>query len=431
MSDQIVNISVRGVPKKLLTLLPLVLALSGAWFCVRWFVGNTIAETISRGDNAIETAKMAVGLAPADPLAHWTLAEVEQSKLSLDQANVPLDEYDQAVRLAPHDYRFWLAWGRALEQSGDSKKAERAMRQAVALAPSYSYPRWYLGNLLLRDGRNDEAFAELRTASEADPQLRPQVFNLVWQIYGQSQNQLSNAVGSSAQARAEFAKYLIEGKNLEPGLSLWRELSAADKTANRATAQGLIKLLVDGKHFPQALEISNDLAPNESARGKVGEVNDGGFEGKTSETPGVFDWQIKFGQQAQATFDRDVKHSGNQSLRLIFRARTGLELSVSQLVVLQPNSQYDFEGFLKTNKLESAATPTIEIVDAMDGAVLATSEAAPAGFNDWKRLALAFKTGPKTEGIFIRLGRASCGENSTCPLFGTLWYDDFFIKRRG
>jgi tetratricopeptide (TPR) repeat protein len=431
VSDPIVNINVRGVPRKLLTLLPLLLALIGVWFSVRWFVGNTIAETISRNDNAVETARTAVGLAPTDPLAHWTLAEVEQNRLSLDQANLAIDEYDQAVRLAPHDYRFWLAWGRALEQFGDSKKAEQAMRQAVALAPSYSFPRWYLGNLLLRDGRNDEAFAELRTASEADPQLRPQVFSLMWQVYGQSSNQLSKAVGSSGQARAEFARYLVERNNLEPGLALWRELSAVDKTANRQTAEGLVKLLVDGKHFPQALEVANDLAPSESARGKLGEIDDGGFEGKTSETAGVFKWQIKFSQQAQATFDRDVKHSGNQSLRLIFKARAGLDLSVSQLVVLQPNSQYDFEGFLKTNKLESAATPTIEIVDGMDGTVLATSEAAPAGFNDWQRFTLAFKTGSKTEGIFIRLGRASCGENSTCPLFGTLWYDDFSIKRRG
>jgi hypothetical protein len=126
-----------------------------------------------------------------------------------------------------------------------------------------------------------------------------------------------------------------------------------------------------------------------------------------------------------------VKHSGRQSLRIVFKARANIDVSVSQLVVVQPGTQYDFQGFVKTSKLESAATPVIEIVDATNGALLATSPAAPSGFNDWQNLAMTFKTGSKTEGVFIRVGRASCGDNTSCPIFGTLWYDDFTIKRRG
>src|SRR6266550_4729794 len=152
MTDQLIHISVRGPLRRVLTLLPLILALTGAWFSVRWFIGNTIAETISRDDRGLEMSRLAVGLAPGDPLTHWTLAELEQGRVSLAEANQSLTEYEQAVRLAPQDYRFWLALGRALEQSGDSEKGEKAMRRAVELAPAYSYPRWYLGNLLLRSG---------------------------------------------------------------------------------------------------------------------------------------------------------------------------------------------------------------------------------------------------------------------------------------
>ena len=118
MPDQLVHISARGPIRRVLTLLPLLLALTGAWFSVRWYLGNTIAEYLNPDDRGIDNARLAVTLAPGDPLPHWTLAEIEQAKLSPDQVNQAISEYEQAVRLAPNDYRFWLALGRALEQSG-------------------------------------------------------------------------------------------------------------------------------------------------------------------------------------------------------------------------------------------------------------------------------------------------------------------------
>ena len=55
-----------------------------------------------------------------------------------------------------------MSFGKALEQAGETEKAEKALREAVKLAPSYAYPRWHLGNLLIRTERYDEAFQELQ-----------------------------------------------------------------------------------------------------------------------------------------------------------------------------------------------------------------------------------------------------------------------------
>ena len=52
----------------------------------------------------------------------------------------------------------------------------------MKLAPSYAYPRWYLGNLLLRTDRYEEGFAELQRASEENGQFQSQLFNLAWQL---------------------------------------------------------------------------------------------------------------------------------------------------------------------------------------------------------------------------------------------------------
>ena len=117
-------------------------------------------------------------------------------------------------------------------------------------------------------------------------------------------------------------------------------------------------------------------------------------------------------------------------MRLVFQSKAKADFGLSQLVIVEPGRQYDLEGFLKTSKLESAGTPIVEIVDATDGSIVGTSQPAPAGDNDWQAIAITFKTSPKTEAIGIRLNRATCGDNTDCPIFGTLWYDDFNLKIR-
>ena len=63
--------------------------------------------------------------------------------------------------------------------------------------PAYAYPRWYLGNLLLRTDRYTEGFAELRLASEQNGQFLSQLFNLAWQLNKNDFEALRAAVGNS------------------------------------------------------------------------------------------------------------------------------------------------------------------------------------------------------------------------------------------
>src|SRR5258708_29904539 len=131
MSDQLAHISLRSPLRRAFTVLLLLLALAGAWFSVRWYLGDTIAEYLNPDDRGIENARLAAALAPSDPITHWTLAELEQNKLPPDQINLAIAEYEHAARLAPNDYRFWLSLGRALEHADEHAKAEQAMRRAV------------------------------------------------------------------------------------------------------------------------------------------------------------------------------------------------------------------------------------------------------------------------------------------------------------
>lgn len=433
MPHELVNVSTRSIFIKLLLIVLLLVAAGWSYFVVRWYIGNTLAEYFNPAENNLRVAEMAKSLAPDDPLTHWRVAQVQQKNLPLDQQARSLVEYEKAISLSPNDYRFWMSLGTASEQSGDTAKAERALKQAVTLAPAYAYPHWYLGNLYLRNGRYDEAFAELRTASEADPDLQPQLFNLIWEIHGNDPAALQKSVGDNALARAKFALYLVGRQQYEQGLRLWDGLSAEEKRTNRETGEEMVNTLVTAFHYHDAVRVWNDFTNNERFRAEIGRVFDGSFE-EGSGPAGVFAWQVKTLPQLQIGIDESKNHSGERSLRLTFHVRSNIEnINISELVPVATNTDYDFEFYVATEKLETGSPPLVQIVDPTTSAVLASSPAASNGDSDWTRVPLSFKTGDKTEAVMIRIVRPSCGtqEAPVCPIFGSVWYDDFSLKRRG
>jgi hypothetical protein len=307
------------------------------------------------------------------------------------------------------------------------------LRRAIALAPSYAYPHWYLGNLLLRNGRYDEAFAELRSASEAEPELRPQQFNLTWEIYSNDPEALKNAVGQSSGARANFALYLLTQKRYDEGLRLWNSMSSEEKKANRQTGESIVSTLKNDVRFHDAVQVWNEIA-SERNRVELGQIFDGSFEHAVSFGPdNLFGWQVKGAPQMRVGLDENKSNGGARSLRMTFQVRGNLEsINVLQFIVIQPQTEYDFEFYVSTEKLETGSAPRVQIVDAATGADLLTTSPAPNGTNDWSRINYSFKTGEKTEAVILKIVRVSCGTKETpvCPIFGSVWYDDFSIKRR-
>lgn len=147
---------------------------------------------------------------------------------------------------------------------------------------------------------------------------------------------------------------------------------------------------------------------------------------------GVFGWQITAVPQAQASMDSNQYHSGARSLRLVFKSTSNLALNtVAQLVVVEPQAQYRFECYVRTDELRSGGTPTFEIVDETDGTVLGASAPLSAGTKNWLQLTIDFGTRANTEAVRLRINRASCGQDPVCPIFGTVWYDDFNLQRAG
>jgi tetratricopeptide (TPR) repeat protein len=412
-------------------LLPALLAILGAWFAVRWYVGNTIAEYAPEvTEGGIDLARMAVRWAPGDPLTHWRLGILEEEVFSAQNMTAAVSEYQEAVRLSPNDYRFWTELGRALEASGDRDSSEKALRRAVELAPAYSRPHWYFGNLLLREGKFDEAFQQLGHAAESDDQMRPQVFNLAMQVFGGDVNEIARVACGSPAARLQFAIYLAKAGRVDDAMRLWGTISPSDRQAQKDLSKELEKELAQAKQFHALLAVMREIDPD-TPLPAPGQFFNGGIESDLK-FPGAntFDWMIEARASAQASADSNA-HSGQKSLRIVLRAPRNLDkIPVSQTVVVEPGTQYRFECYARTSDLVSGSTPALVILDAVDGAALAASTPLPSGTNDWQRVTFDFTTKPQHDGITLGFYRAPCStEAQICPIFGTIWYDDFSLQR--
>jgi tetratricopeptide (TPR) repeat protein len=433
MAEQLVHINATRPLIRILLFLAVALTLPASWFAMRWYVGNTLAEYHNPEVHGIDMGRRAVAWAPDDPLSHWRLGEIAQRRLPPDQIAQVVAEYEKAASLSPNDYRYWVPLGMALEQAGELDRAEKALRRAVELAPSYAFPRWNLGNLLLRSGRYTEAFAELRRASEADLALRGQLLNLAWQVYREDLDSLTSAVGTSANARAELAAFVAGRQRFDDVLKLWSGLNASDKRVNKIPGRAIINQLLGAGRFHLAIEIANDLVPGPIYQAKIGQFIDGGFDDNlVSQEASVFGWQVKSQPpQLQVGIDPNRGHASRRSLRIVFQVRSRLDtINVAQLVPVKPGGQYELECYVKTENLQSGATPLIQIVDGPTGSVIAASAPAATGNNDWQLVSLSFNVGAKTEAVVVRIVRGTCGEDPTCPIFGTVWYDDFNFKPR-
>jgi len=430
--SSVITLSFNPPALRWLLIIPALLAVTGATFAVRWYVGNTVAEyTSTPDDDGIEMARLAVRWAPANAVTHWRLGSL-QERFSMSNLAAAVGEYRTAVEVGPYDFRYWLELGRALEASGDSQNAESALRRAVELAPSYSHPHWQYGNLLLRQGRIDEAFAHLSRAAESDLRMQAPVFALASQVFGDDQAALARALPSPA-LRIQFALSLIQAGKPDAAIAIARSTTAADRKSETAATDELVKAFINGHHYHAALSLLRDSRTDTSSLAAPEQIWNGGFEtpliaGDTN----TFHWAITSQSQTPIEIDNGQAHSGKGSLRIIFKSSAKLDtIPISQIVIVEPDTQYKIQFYVRTEGLISAGTPLVAVKD-LAGQLLASSSPIAGGSHDWQVVTLTFKSRPKEEGIQISFARASCGEKDLiCPIFGTVWYDDFTLQRIG
>jgi tetratricopeptide (TPR) repeat protein len=371
----------------------------------------------------LDAADSAVNLTPSDPRAHLIRAALLKES---DRGDEALKEYERAVALRPRDYVLWLELGEARDQMEDAEGALVALREAVRLAPNYAEPRWQLGNVELRRGRYDEAFADMRRAAASKPALLPQMIDLAWSVYRGNVTTIEQAVQpQTPEAMLTLARLAAKrGKPLDAA-RIFRAVGQVSEEEKRA----LLVELLNTKQFRTAYEIWSTGTGKERPDASAS-LTDGGFEETINLNDPGFGWQVaREVSSVQVSSDTVEPHGGKKSLLLDWKGDVSPASSIiSQLVLVEPNARYRLRFSARTDQLVTGGLPLVVVTDPSDARPLAQSEAFAQRTSPWRDYEVEFTTGKDTQAVLIALRRQACS-SVPCPVFGRVWLDDFSIQR--
>jgi tetratricopeptide (TPR) repeat protein len=331
----------------------------------------------------------------------------------------------RAARLSPHDFRLRLLLAEAEEAAGDLVSAEAALRAACGLAPNHSGVRWLAGNFFVRQGRLDEALAELRRAAQGNKEYLPQALDLVWNFAGGDLNKLAAVAGEGAEARLQLARFFLIQGQVREAINVYGQIDEAARHASGWGRDFLQQLIGRG-----ALAEARALWLAEVG-GAPELVWNGDFERETPDGLSYFAWLLKASDFARPRIEDGAAHGGRRALRLDLSGRDTLRLQdeVWQTVVVKPGAAYRLECYAKAELSAEVEGIQVTVSGQPPSHVVAQTPAINPRVGDWQRLAVDFTAPPDAGALVIALRRAPKFSYEE-PVRGTIWLDDFSLQEQ-
>jgi tetratricopeptide (TPR) repeat protein len=333
--------------------------------------------------------------------------------------------------LSPRDPELWIELGDDRAQLQDPTSALTAYSEATRLAPSYAHPHWLLGNCLLKAGRLEEAFRELRLASTIVPALFVKNIELAWQSYNGEPEAIKQALHpQTVRERIALALFFSNHSLPDQAVPLMRDARHLPEEERLS----LLRELLDTDRFAEAYEVwstGREESATEHWSG-AGSITDGGFEGKFAVDDPGFGWRFNRDlKTVNVSLDQGEPYSGKQSLRLDWHGDPDHSVRiVQQLVLAAPKTRYRLSFASRTQSLTTICLPLITITSRKGEAeiLLGQSSPLPQGSSEWRKYVVDFATADNSRAVIISVTRAA-GADGSCPIFGSMWIDDFSLEK--
>ena len=343
------------------------------------------------------------------------------------------DAYLRAATLNPLDFGNWNGLANAYLQMGDKKKAEAALRAELTAVPHSPDASWRLANFLLQEGRSPEAFPYLRAAATYERSFRVPVFDLVWRLLADPEVILRELVPSGVEARTDYLQFLLARRKLAEAYPVWKEIQTEKTMVVLSLGNAYAEALAAAGMGMEASRVWNELL-DITGRTKTmppGELlTNGDFEANLPNAG--LDWHLTKGPGYKIELDEFVFQNGTRSLRVTFDGTSNPDFSGAwQAVPVEPNRDYRFQGYLKTDNITTdnglyfgiasqGALPEERFFHSTENRV----ETAV-----WNREQLDFRTGPNTRVVLISLRRSQSRKLNSL-IQGKAWIDNLSLKTR-
>lgn len=411
-ADQVMQFELASPAKKSTALA--VLALFTATYLVL-SAAQMLAAYFSQSTNP-SWLKRATLLDPGDAEARYRLGHYELLVQQSPQSALPWLE--SAAALNTHLGHYWIDLALAQQSLGQTDAELRSLQKALQVEPHSSQVAWNTANLLLAQSRTDEAMQHFHAVLQGDPTLMWPAISAAWKFRRDIDYLLGNVFPPNVHP--QLLNFLISKNETVAAEKVWQRISSGHQAVERQDLFAYVRYLILNHEPAEAARVWQEAAAiatlqayepsseNLIVNGDFGlQILNGGFDWVHQKNDGVW-----------LELDPTESHSGSRSLRITFDGPGIFDAGISQVVAVEPDTNYEFSGFYKAQDMDGAGGMEFAVQDAYKE----TSFFMSGNLRDsdsWKKIDGSFITGPETTLLMIRIARVPPGS----PIRGRLWID--------
>jgi hypothetical protein len=373
----------------------------------------------------VEGVERAIRLVPDNAeFPHWLGLQLSASDQDDDGA---IANFRKAVALNPNSGRYWLDLAAVYQVTGNVEKQNEAVQSALNAEPGSPEVAAEAAQYFLVVGDTDRALPLFRQALAQDPQAAQAILLACWRETGDANLLLAKAIPASPELQLEFLRMLTEQKETTAANQVWEHIVASHRSFQPQLSFFYFDYLLkehEVASFDRAWHELAVLSPNLQAYLPNDNLMvNAGFEQQLLNSG--FDWRHEPADHIAAGIDDNVSHSGTRSLSLSYDGNPAYDAGWKQFVPVQPNTDYEFSAWIKSENLTSSSGPRIAIVDAYSGAnLLLTDDVLDT--HPWQEIKGTLRAPAKTELLAVKIIRAPANTR----IRGRVWIDDLRLVKR-
>jgi len=391
-------------------------------FAARAFVAAHLATKPDPSD-----IQQAIRIEPSN--AEYRAVLARNLALSVENLDEAIADFRIAVQLNPYESRYWLDLAGAYQLAGRIEEQAQSVQRAVNSDPTTPHVAWEAANFFLLQGDVARALPYFHTVLANDPDAVDSALQLCWRSSGDANQIFEQALPRRPDLYLSFLRLMVAKQEITAAKNAWDHLIGLHEDFPAKLALPYFRLLIASQEVPTAVtawqqlaQIDQEIRPYLSSPENL--VVNGGFE--EGLLNGGFDWWYEPNPHAKLAIDTDQFYAGTRSLSVTFDGRNAPDGGFAEFIPVKPYREYEFSAESKTQDIDSASGPRFVIGDAYTLSSYALTDDL-LGSNPWHKQQARFRTGPKTNLIFVKITR-----DPPAPLIrGKLWIDDVRLVEVG
>src|SRR5581483_11946145 len=199
-------------------------------------------------------------------------------------------------------------------------------------------------------GATEAAFRDYHKVLENSPQLVPRAIQICWALRPDVNFLLQNVV--PPEGDKAFLSFLLSNHESDAA-KVWATIAASRQAVEQPFLFEYLRYLLVNHQALQAIRVWQQAA-DLSGLAAYQPTDENLLVNGNFSLPildGGFDWTYQTSSAVMLALDPVETHSGPRSLRIFFEGAGIQDAGISQIVAVEPNTEYVFSGYYKAEEM--------------------------------------------------------------------------------